>query len=156
AIHAGDSQGVLSGGRLDQVAGLTLQGVTFTPGKLTTGKGGDLLTMVAQDTQAAAAFSAQSNLKGQVALKDGRSFDLTTLVEAARPSVKLIGRSVQSSASANHSNIELTDANELPEDSKLVFSLRAQSPATFARDETLEIATGDESFSTSLSVGNGI
>ncbi len=37
-----------------------------------------------------------------------------------------------------------------------MFSLRAQVPAAFSRDEAIEVATTDESFSTTLSVGNGI
>jgi hypothetical protein len=36
-----------------------------------------------------------------------------------------------------------------------VFSVRAQSPATFARDETIDVATADESTVVSLSVANG-
>ena len=63
---------------------------------------------------------------------------------------------MQTSASGNHSNIELTDGNELPQDARLIFSLRAQMPTAFTRDETLEVATTDESFSTTLAVGSGI
>ena len=155
-LHAGDSQGLLKGSRLDEVASLSIKGVGFAPGKLTALKGGDQLTMVAQDPEAAAALPSQEALKAQVSLKDGRIFDLSVLVDAPRPSVKLIGRSVQPSASSSRSNIELSDANELPQDARLVFSLRAQVPAAFSRDETIEVATTDESFSTTLSVGNGI
>ena len=152
-IHAGDSQGVLRGSRLDEVAGLSINGLAFVPGPLTGSKGSDQLRLTAQDPQAAGALTPEQTLKAQVTLKDGRTFDLAVLVDAPRPSVKLIGRSVQA---GNHSNIELNDANELPQDAKLVFSLRAQSPKTFSRDETVEVATLDEAFSTSLSLGNGI
>ena len=155
-LHAGDSQGLLKGSRLDEVASLSIKGVGFVPGKLTSLKGGDQLTMVAQDPEAAAALPSLEALKAQVSLKDGRAFDLSVLVDAPRPSVKLIGRSVQPSASSSRSNIELSDANELPQDARLVFSLRAQVPAAFSRDEAIEVATTDESFSTTLSVGNGI
>ena len=155
-IHAGDAQGLLRGSRLEEVAGLTVNALAFVPGSLTGSKGGEQLRMSAQDPQAAAALTAQQSLKAQVTLKDGRTFDLAVLVDAPRPSVKLIGRSVQPSGADTHSNIELNDANELPQDAKLVFSLRAQSPTTFTRDETVEVATADETFSTSLSVGNGI
>jgi hypothetical protein len=157
SIHSGDSQGVLKGSRLDEVASLSIKGIGFDPGKLTTGgKGGDQLAMVAQDPQSAATLASQESLKAQVTLKDGRMFDLLVQVEAPRPSVKLIGRSVQPSASSSRSNIELTDGNELPQDARLIFSLRAQTPAAFSRDETFEVATADESFSTSLSLGNGV
>src|SRR6202167_3247688 len=154
-IHAGDSQGILRGTRLDEVAGLTVKGVQFNSGKLSSAKGGEQLSMVAADASSAAALTAQDNLKAQVTLKDGRVFDLAVLVDASRPSVKLIGKSVQPSASSSQSNIELADQNDLPQDAKLVFSVRAQTPATFTRDETVEVATTDESFSTSLSLSNG-
>jgi hypothetical protein len=156
SIHAGDSQGVLYGSRLDEVAGLSIKGLAFVPGKLTGGKGSDQLPMVTQDPQAAATLTSQESLKAQVSLKDGRLFDLAVLVDEPRPKVELIGRSVQPSVAGNHSNIELSDANELPQDAKLIFSLRARNPAVFTRDETLEVATTDQSFSTSLSIGNGI
>lgn len=155
-IHAGDAQGVLKGSRLDEVAGLTLKGVQFTPVKLTTDKDGDELAMQAGDPQAAAAFTAQESATALVTLKDGRSLKLAIAVSAPRPSAQLIGRSVQPSATSSQSNIELGDANELPQDGRIVFSLRARVPATFSRDDTVEVATTDESFATTLSVGNGI
>jgi hypothetical protein len=76
-------------------------------------------------------------------------------VEAPRPSVKLIAKSVQLSSSSSDSNIRLADQDELPNDAKLTFSLRAQSPPVFAHDEKIEVATADESFSTNLNLGNG-
>jgi hypothetical protein len=82
-------------------------------------------------------------------------FSLTVSVQAPRPSVKLIGKSVQPSPSSSESNIQLADQNELPQDARLIFSVRAQSPSAFAHDETIEVATADESFSTTLSLGNG-
>jgi hypothetical protein len=155
-IHAGDSQGLLRGIRLDEVAGLSFKGIEFAPGTLATAKGADQLSMLTQDGVAAAALTSQSGERAQVTLADGRVFDLPVLVDAPRPSARLIARSVQPSAGSAQSNIALTDVNELPQDARLIFSLRALSPAAFTRDETLEVATADESFSTTLSLGNGI
>jgi len=155
-IHAGDSQGVLRGSRLDEVASLTFKDIEFAPGTLSTAKSGDQLSMLAQRGAAAAALTSQTGGKAQVTLKDGRVFDLPVLVDAPRPSVQLIAKSVQPSAGSAQSNIALTDSNELPQDARLIFSLRALTPAAFTRDETLEVATSDESFSTTLSLGNGI
>jgi hypothetical protein len=67
----------------------------------------------------------------------------------------LIGKSVQPAIPATISNVQLTDSGELPLDAVLIFSVRAQSPAAFARDATLDVATGDESSATSLSLANG-
>jgi len=155
-LHAGDSQGLLKGTRLDEVASLSIKGVAFAPGKLSTSKSQDQLALLAQDPDAAAALPSQEALKAQVSLKDGRTFDLPVLIDAPRPSVKLIGRSVQPSTSSSRSNIELSNANEVPQDARLVFSVRAQVPAAFSRDEAIEVATVDDSFSTTLTVGNGI
>jgi hypothetical protein len=67
----------------------------------------------------------------------------------------LIGKSVQASAANSDSNIQLADAGELPQDATLVFSIRAQSPAAFTRDQYVDVATGDETSATTLSVANG-
>jgi len=138
------------------VATLTFKGIPFAPGTLTTGRDGDQLTMLSQDGTGAAALPAQTGGKAQALLKDGRVLDVPVLVGAPRPSVRLIAKSIETQTSGMRTNIVLTDASELPQDARLVFSLRAVSPATFNRDEALEVATADESFSTTLSLGQGI
>ena len=155
AVYAGEPQGILRGSRLDEVAGLVVKDVAFVPGKLTTSQGSDELAMVAADAQAAAALTAGDATKAKVTLNDGRVLTLNVAVDAPRPSAILIGKSVQPSASSNQSNIQLADPDELPQDAKLTFSLRAQSPAVFTHDEKIEVATADEAFSATLSVSNG-
>jgi hypothetical protein len=155
SMHAGESQGTLKGSRLDEVASLTIRGVTFVPGELLSHAGSDELPMVAQDAQAAAALKAELGVAAKVSLLDGRALPVTASVSAPRPRVSLIGKSVQASAPANDSNIQLADAGELPQDGSLVFSIRAQSPAAFARDENVDVATGDETSATTLNVANG-
>jgi len=154
-IHAGDNQGMLKGSRLDQVEGLLVKDVEFAPGKLTPGQGGDELTLLVKEGQAPLVLKAGDSLSAKVTLKDGRVFNLAALVEAPRPSVKLIAKSVQLSSLSGDSNIRLTDQDELPNDAKLTFSIRAQSPPLFAHDEKIEVATADESFSTNLNLANG-
>jgi hypothetical protein len=153
-IHAGDAQGLLKGSRLDEVAGLDLRGMEFVPGNLTTALATDELSMVARDSKEAGALKEGTIASATVTLKDGRSFALPTTVAAARPSVTLIGKSVFSAA-ASVSNIELADRDELPQEATLTFSVRALSPSAFARDEQIDVATADESFSTTLSLVNG-
>lgn len=154
-IRAGDNQGMLKGSRLDQVSGLTLQGVEFVPGKLETSQGADVLGMVTRDAQPLGSLKQGDVVAAKVLLNDGRTLALNTMVSAPRPRVSLIGKSVQPSASTADSNIELTNADELPQDARLTFSVRAQSPATFVRDEQIEVAMADESASTLLSIANG-
>jgi hypothetical protein len=154
-LHAGDSQGVLTGSRLDEVAGLALAGAAFVPGALATSQGVDQLTMTAQDAAAAAALKPGDAGLAKVRLKDGRVLDLEALIGAPRPSVVLIGKSVQPSASNSGSHIHLANVDELPQRARLTFSMRAKSPAAFGQDEMIEIATADGSYSTTLSLANG-
>jgi hypothetical protein len=107
-IHAGEGQGILKGSRLDEVAGLSMKGIEFVPGKLSTSQGSDELSMVAQDPQATTALKQADTVKAKVTLKDGRAIDLNASVDAPRPSVTLIGKSVQPSPSSTDSNIRLT------------------------------------------------
>jgi hypothetical protein len=154
-LHAGDVQGLLRGSRLDEVASLALKGIVFQAGELSSRPGGDELPMTAQDAQAAAELKPERALVAKVALKDGRIITLKAAVDAARPRAALIGRSVQPSPLAGSSNIQLADPSELPQDAAIVFSIRTQTPAVFSHDETIDVATGDESFTSSLSLANG-
>jgi hypothetical protein len=153
-VHAGDAQGVLKGTRLDEVAALQLKGVEFVPTALSSSQGEDELVMSVQDPHAGA-FKPQSGLTAKVTLKDGRVLSMTAAVGAARPSATLIGKSAQATPGSVDHHIQLTDANEFPQDGTLTFSLRTQSPLAFTHDEMIEIATTDESFSTLLSASNG-
>src|SRR3954454_7732938 len=155
AFRAGDSQGVLKGSRLDQVTNITLGGVEFVPGKLDTKQGTDELAMVTRDTQPVTTLKQGDVATAKVLLNDGRTMQLSVSVNSPRPRVTLIGKGMQTAASAADSNIELASADQLPQDAKLTFSVRAQTPATFARDEQIEVAMADESASTALSIANG-
>jgi hypothetical protein len=155
SIHSGDMVGLLKGSRLDEVASLTLKGNVFIPGELSTKHGVDELPMVAQDTQPVAALKPEHMIAAKVILKDGRTISVAGSIEAPRPAVSLIGMEVQGSASVGASNIQLADQSELPQDALLTFSVRSTSPAAFGRDETFEVATGDESSLVTLSFSNG-
>jgi hypothetical protein len=102
-----------------------------------------------------AALQEGDSLPTQVTLKDGRVFDLEALVVAPRPSVTLIGESVHLAAASVTNPIHLTAADELPQDATLTFSVRARNPAQFGRDEQIEVATADGTFSTTLGLMNG-
>jgi hypothetical protein len=154
-IHAGDVQVLLKGSRLDEVVKLSIRNVSFVPGDLSTRDGNDELPMVAEDAQAAASLKPEHGVAAKVTLKDGRVLPLLASVDAPRPRVTLIGKSVQPSPSSKDSNIQLADPGELPEDATLTFALRTQWPPIFSRDETIEIAAGDESSLTALSFING-
>jgi hypothetical protein len=154
-LHAGDIQGTLQGSRLDEVASLALRNVVFTPGELSSQQGTDELPMVAADAQAAAALKPEHTVAAKITLKDGRVLPLIAAVDAPRPRVTLIGKSVQLSAASGDSNVQLADPGELPQDATLIFSVRSQSPAVIAHDESIEVATGDESSTAILSFAGG-
>jgi hypothetical protein len=154
-IHAGDQQGLLKGSRLDEVASLSMQGITFLPGKLSSAYGSDQLPMVAQDAQAARALKQPLSSAAKVTLTDGRVLGLNAVVEAPRPSATLLSKSVQLPPTGADSNIRLAEQDELPQDARLIFSLRAEWPREFARDERVDVATADEVFTTVLNLANG-
>ena len=155
-LHAGDTQGTLSGSRLDEVASLSIGDLLFSPGQLSSAQGKDTLTMLAQNPEAAAALTASPSVDVKVSLRDGRITSLIGSIDAPRPRVQLIAKSVQPSQSGAASHIQLSaDGDEVPNDARFAFSLRALSPTSFSRDQSFEVATEDESFTTTLSVANG-
>ena len=154
AMHAGDSQGILKGSRLDEVASLSVKGVTFVPGELSSHAGNDELPLVAQDSAAAGALKAD-HVSAKITLKDGRTLPVSAAIDGPRPRVSLLSKNVQPSPAIVGSNIVLNDAGELPQDATLVFSIRALTPTTFARDQIIDVATADDSVATTLTLANG-
>jgi len=155
AIHSGDIVGILKGNRLDEVASLTFKGNLFEPGELTSKHGIDELPMVAQDPPSVIGLKPERSVALKVTLRDGRVFPLLGTVDTPRPVVTLLGMNVQSSPSSHDSNIRLAEQSELPQDATLTFSMRTQTPAVFAHDEYIEVATSDESSTATLSFSNG-
>jgi hypothetical protein len=159
-LHAGDHQGVLAGTRLDEVASLTMKGIEFRPGTLSSAQGTDDLPMEALNAKAASALKSGQTLNAVATLRDGRTVDVTATIDAARPSVALIGKSVEAGSDAGdaaaNNNIQLSDQNELPQNALLLFSLKAQTPSRFSREEKIEVATDDGSYSTMLTLASGL
>ena len=145
-LDARDRQGMLKGTRLDEVASLELDGVQFAPGGLTRAGSSDELAMIAPDSADLGKLTAGASDTAHVKLKDGRVLDLATTVQASRPKVTLISKSIQQDASANASPIQLQGDDQLPQNATLSFSLKAQVPSAFARNETIEVATADDPF----------
>jgi hypothetical protein len=154
SVHAGDSTGVLRGNRLDEVEALTLRDVPFTPQALTTTDGHDELTMVAAAAHPVTYSKPGEPARARVALKDGRELDVRVSIEPPRPNAALIDMYAQTDAAARGLDIRLTAASELPQNARVTFSLRAQAPATFSRQEKVEVATEDGSTAV-LAVSSG-
>ncbi len=154
-LHAGDLTGELKGSDLDEVTELKLNNVTFKPSAAAAPDDADELTLAAADSKAAAELKAGDTATAKIKLKDGRVLDLAITVAAPRPSVTLIGKSVQPAASGAASDIQLTGQDEVPQNAQLTFSIRAQVPAAFSGEEKVEVATVHGAYLTTLTPANG-
>jgi hypothetical protein len=151
-INAGDTQGVLKGSRLDEVERFELKGAQFVPAKLTRAEEKDELRLAVKEASPPA-LQSDERLVAHVALKDGRVLELPTVVEAPRPKVALVTKSIRPGAAP--SGITLGNADELSIDGQISFLLHTEMPNRFPRSEKIEVATADESFSVMLSFGDG-
>ncbi|MBV8114901.1 MAG: hypothetical protein JO300_09180 [Silvibacterium sp.] len=154
ALHAGDVQGTLTGSRLDEVANVEIRGLRFEPGKLSRQDGRDELVLTTKDPKAVEGLAQGDHVTVAVILRDDRTESIQTTVKAPRPSVNLLGENIETPGTAP-TNIQLAGQHELPQNSQLVFSLKAQIPAAFSRDDKIEVATEDDLYSTLLSIPDG-
>jgi hypothetical protein len=154
AIHAGDNDGILKGTRLDQVENLDVNGLRFTPGSVTRANQQDELKLTASDPAAKTKLHPGDSFLVHATLKDGRILDLKGEVEAQRPAVTVLTKSIQVDQSAPPA-VRLGSPEELPQDGRLSFFLKTQVPETFPATEKIEVATSDESFRVLLSFKDG-
>ncbi len=154
ALHAGDDTGTLTGSRLDEVASVEVRSILFQPGKLSRQDGKDELVLTAKDPKAVNSFSEGDHITASVTLRDGRTEKVQVTVEASRPKVNLLGKSIEG-ASPAPTNIQLAGEHDLPQNRQLVFSLKAQNPPVFSRGDKVEVATEDGLYSTMLSIPDG-
>ncbi|HEX4786271.1 MAG TPA: hypothetical protein VH350_18165 [Candidatus Sulfotelmatobacter sp.] len=155
SIHAGDADGLLKGTRLDHVDSLELNGLRFLPGTLDRAHQQDELKLTTQDASVKTKLHSGDSILVRVTLKDGRVLDLKSEVEAPRPSVTLLNQSVQLDQTSSPLTVHLGSDDELPQDGRLNFFLKAQWPETFPSTEKIEVATADESFRVLLSFNDG-
>jgi hypothetical protein len=151
-INAGDRQGVLRGTRLDEVDRFELNGVHFVPAKLTRANEKDELHLAASDANPPA-LPPNEHVVAHVGLKDGRVLDLPTTIDAPRPKMSLVSKSIQTGST--QSGINLGSPEELPLDGQISFLVKTEVPVKLTRTEKIEIATADEAFTGTLSVADG-
>ena len=88
----------------------------------------------------------------KVTLKDGRVLDLDATVQAPRPSVKLLNKSVHSDGPA--STVQLSSQDELPEHATLTFFV--QAPESFPETRKSKWLAQITASSTTLRVGKAV
>ncbi|WP_313808453.1 hypothetical protein [Sphingobium sp.] len=140
SLHAGDNSAILSGQRLEQVAGVDLSGMTLQPDGLARDGSVDRLRLVARGDGAALKPGDQATAR--IRLKDGRTVSLAATIDEARPRVTLLSKSIMQGASEGRP-LQLSGDDLLPDDGRLVFSVRADQGAAFRPDDALEVASAD-------------
>ena len=152
AINAGDSQATLIGTRLDQVAAVELNGIRFAPAGFTRVDTKDELRLstAAGDNST---LHAGDKITAHTSLKDGRVLNLDAIIDPPRPKVTLLNKSIQPGPAP--AVIQLGNQDELPQDGKLSFFLKAEVPDTFSRTQKIEVATADGSYNISLNLDDG-
>ena len=156
-VIPGDARGILHGTHLDDVESIQLRGIRFTRESAAEAPAqpADELQMAAPSGSATASLNPNEKLTAQVKLMDGRSLDVSAVVESPRPRVSLLNKEVELGGASGSSAIHLSNPGELPEDGQLSFSIKTDLPATFPRNEKIEIATADDSFHVLLGIEDG-
>jgi hypothetical protein len=153
ALSVGDAEALLKGKRLDEVAKVSLGGITLTPAALSRVQDFDQLVLTADSSTAALEPGKRSF--ASVQLLDGRLLQVPVSIDPRRPQVALLSKGTQEEASAAPSPVHLGNPDDLPVERKLVFFLRSSVPANFPRDEKVEVAAADGSFGAVLGLADG-
>jgi hypothetical protein len=151
-LSAGDSTARLQGTRLDEVEKASLDGITLTPAALSRVEGSDQLAMTTRNSTLD--LEPGKHYSASVKLLDGRALKVPVTVEPSRPQVTLLSKGVQDDASASPSPVHLGSPDDLPLQGRLVFFLKSKLPASFPRNETVEVGAVDGSFRTVLSLAD--
>jgi hypothetical protein len=152
-MSAGDSDGLLKGTRLDEVARAELDGIALKPLTLSRVEDHDQLLMQADSSTAR--LDPGKRYTARVELKDGRMLRAPVTVDPPRPQMALLSKGVQEDNAAAPSPVQLGNPDDLPLDGRLVFFLKSTVPARFPRNEKVELAAVDGSFDTELSLADG-
>lgn len=152
-LSAGDSGATLKGTRLDQVAQAKLHGIVLAPATLD--RDGDLDQLALKATTSTAGLAPGKAYTAQIELKDGRRLKVSATVLPPRPRIMLLSKGVQVVDGASPSTVQFGSPSDLPVDGRLVFFVKSTTPASFPRDEKIELAAADSSFHTTLDLSDG-
>jgi len=152
-LNAGDTRVLLKGTRLDQVAHATLDGIALAPSTLSRVE--DLDQLVLKAASSTSGLEPGGNYSAQIVLKDGRQLKVPVTVGLPRPKIVLLSKGVQETGDGDAPPVQIGSPDDLPIGGRLVFFLKSSTPASFPRDEKVELAAADSSFHTMLALSDG-
>ncbi|HWE84973.1 MAG TPA: hypothetical protein VG267_08510 [Terracidiphilus sp.] len=153
SLSVGDRSATLKGTRLDEVAKAMFDGIAWTPAGLTRVQDFDQLAL--NTTSSTSKLEANAQFTARVQLRDGRELKVPVIINPPRPQVSLLNKGVQDDGVAAPSPVHLGSPDDFPLSSRLVFFLKSVVPQAFPRNEDVEVAAGDGSFHTMLSLADG-
>jgi hypothetical protein len=154
-VHAGDSEGELTGSRLDEVTSVAMGGVVFQPGKVHHNGTEDKMRLTTlTNTVGSAVLAAGAFVTAQIHLKDGRILDIPVTIAPSRPQVQLLSKSIAVSPTGSAALIHLGNDADLPQFGRMTFFLKSIAPQDFPRDEKIEVAATNGGFDTVLSLAD--
>jgi hypothetical protein len=152
-LSVGDTQALLKGNRLDEVAKVSLNGIAWTAATLTRVQDFDQLELNTGDSTAG--LEPRKHYTASVLLQDGRLLKVPVTVNLPRPQVTLLSEGAQDDVSAAPAPVHLGSPDDLPIERRLVFFLRSKEPVNFPREQKIEVAAADGSFHTVLGLADG-
>lgn len=154
-LHAGDTEAVLAGSRLDQVVAATMGGVSFQPGALTRVGKQDRLTLRPGDPAALAMLAAGKTETADVSFANGRHKSVTVTVAPPRPAVALVRVTAQPPVHEGVRPIMLASPGVFAQDARLTFAFHVGGAAVLTGKEMVEVATSDGRATTLIQPGKG-
>ena len=147
-FHEGDAFATVRGERVDQISSIKVGDSVMSPSEAhgIDALRSERLTFSAQ----AAPPTPRSGVKTLVEFKlsDGRQFTEEATVEAPRPVVKLLSKSIERLRDASSLSIDFGASDSAPLGSKLTFSLQAIGPTHFSKRTIIQLSTdGGDSYS---------
>lgn len=152
-LNAGDTEALLKGTRLDEVANVELERIALMPSALSRVQDFDQLALKA--SQSTASLDPAKRYTAHVQLRDGRYLKAPVTVGPPRPQVTLMSKGSQDGAVTAPSPVRLGSADDLPVQGRFVFFLKSKVPANFPRSQKVEVAAVDGSFRTVLTLADG-
>jgi hypothetical protein len=154
-LHGGDRTATLSGQRLDQVDSVEVAGLTLRPDGLTRDGSVDRLRLVGQGDGVAPVAGGDVTMR--VKLRDGRTISRDVTLAPPRPQIGLLARSVTpGAAAATGPAIGFQGDDVLPDNGRLVFSVRAAEGTKLKATDQIEVAAADEDAAVRLAAGDAL